>query len=302
MYDGLLPVWKAAGMTSHDVVFKARKILGMKKIGHTGTLDPAVEGVLLLCLGKGTKLVELLMDGEKVYQGEVTFGVSTETEDAEGTVVEEQPVETAIPDETIDQAMHELTGVITQIPPMYSAVKVKGRRLYEYARAGEVVERPERQVNIDRFERMQPSIYDEQSKMQRTAFMVHCGKGTYVRTLAVDLGRKLGYPAHMSQLIRLSTGGFGKEDAVSLEELAEAVQTGAELPWIQPIETGLKHLPRLDIQGEALIKVRNGQVLEEDYFGATIKEATVLYNDGHAIAIYAPHPSKADLIKPQKMF
>ena len=146
--DGILPVYKEAGMTSHDVVFKLRKILHMKKIGHAGTLDPSVDGVLPVALGKATKTIEFLQESGKIYTGEVTFGFATTTEDLDGEVVESQPLSRPFTTDEIAVAMKALTGDITQIPPMFSAVKVNGRRLYEYARAGETVERPERQATI----------------------------------------------------------------------------------------------------------------------------------------------------------
>ena len=151
--DGILPLWKERGMTSHDCVFKLRKILHTKKIGHGGTLDPDVEGVLPICVGKGTKVIEYMVDSGKTYEGEITLGFATTTEDVSGEIVEKKPVTTPLSTEQIDQAMAEMTGEITQIPPMFSAVKVNGKRLYEYARNGEEVERPQRKAMIYSFER-----------------------------------------------------------------------------------------------------------------------------------------------------
>lgn len=303
MLHGIIPIWKESGMTSHDVVFKLRKLLKMKKIGHTGTLDPQVDGVLVVCLGEATKLVELLMDGQKVYRGEITLGYSTETEDAHGKEVERKNVTKAVPISVIDQAMRQMKGTIQQIPPYYSAVKVNGKRLYEYARQGIPVERPIRQVHIEDFLRTSEPIHCTKTQTQRWSFEVTCGKGTYVRTLAVDLGEKLGYPSHMSQLTRYATGGFSKEQAYTLEQLAQLLYTPLIHQAIYPIEYALSSYPSIDVTTKEEVRiVSNGQVLTEDYFGKVISEQTVLYHQGRAMAIYAPHPTKKGLIKPIRMF
>ena len=221
MYHGLLPIWKEKGLTSHDVVFKLRKILRMKRIGHTGTLDPDVEGVLVVCLGKGTKLVETLMDSDKVYRGEVTLGYSTDTEDASGQITERTRVTQSPSIESIDQAMASMVGEIDQVPPMYSAVKVNGMKLYEYARQNIPVERPVRQVTIRSFQRLSEPIWDPVEGTCKFNFEVCCSKGTYVRTLAVDLAKRLGYSGHMSELVRLETSGCQAEQALTLEEVEQ---------------------------------------------------------------------------------
>lgn len=302
MMRGLLPIWKEKGMTSHDVVFRLRKILKMKKIGHTGTLDPDVEGVLLICLGEGTKLVELLMDGQKEYTGEITLGFSTETEDASGETVEITPVNEPISNQRIDDAMVEMEGIIKQIPPYYSAVKVNGKRLYEYARSGEHVERPVREVEIDRFERISETVYDERKKIQSWKFHVLCGKGTYVRTLAVDLGKQLGFAAHMSALTRNATGGYSQIDALTLDEVKEAVENGTILKKIFSIESALKSFPSIELDDHQLVDIQLGKVLPETYFGEILSIHTVLLYKEIAKAIYYPHPSKKGLIKPLRMF
>lgn len=302
MYHGILPIWKEAGMTSHDVVFKARKLLKMKKIGHTGTLDPSVSGVLVLCLGQGTKLVELLMDGSKGYRGEVMLGQATETEDADGVIVDQKFVQIPVTNTHIDQVMANMQGWIEQIPPMYSAVKVKGRRLYEYARAGEVVERPKRQVWIESFRRTSEPEYDALNGLQKWQFDVRCGKGTYVRTLAVDLGVSLGYPSHMSKLERYMSGGFTQDQAITLQQLAEAVEQGEVAQWIRPIEQALQEIPQLQLTAAQAFVVKNGQVVPKDYFDDKIIEATALWWQNRIIAIYGPHPTKEKNLKPIRMF
>lgn len=302
MFNGILPVWKAKGMTSHDVVFKLRRILKMKKIGHTGTLDPEVEGVLVVCLGNATKLVEIIMDSDKVYQGEITLGFSTETEDAHGTIVEQVPVLTPVSTDEIDQKMSAFKGWVTQVPPYYSAVKVNGRKLYEYARAGESVERPERQVMVEYFKRTSEMVYDASKQTQQWAFEVKCGKGTYVRTLAVDLGKALGYPSHMSQLTRTASGGFSGEEAYTLEQIQALMDQNQVESVLQTLTSALKDFPSLELTDSQFVDVTYGKVLPQDYFDRPILEPTVLYYDQTVKAIYHPHPTKAGLIKPDKMF
>ena len=185
MISGIINLKKEAGMTSHDAVFKLRKILHEKKIGHGGTLDPDVTGVLPIAVGKATRVIEYMTEAGKVYEGEITIGFSTTTEDASGEVVQTTPI-TELDGATVDQAMASFEGEITQIPPMYSAVKINGKKLYEYARAGEEVERPQRQVKITEFVRTSP--IELENGTARFTFRVACSKGTYVRTLSVDLG------------------------------------------------------------------------------------------------------------------
>src|SRR3954465_6689647 len=195
--EGILPLYKPAGLTSHDCVFRLRKILKTKKVGHTGTLDPDVTGVLPICIGKATKVAEYITDAGKAYLGEVTIGFSTTTEDSSGEVVERKAVNCVVTREEILNVLQSLTGEIEQTPPMYSAVKVGGVRLYEYARKGIEVERPTRVVSIYSIELLD----DRDEYIGETVsfqFRVSCSKGTYIRTLAVMIGESLGFPAHMS--------------------------------------------------------------------------------------------------------
>ena len=259
--NGIINLKKEAGMTSHDAVFKLRKILGTKKIGHGGTLDPDVVGVLPIAVGKATRMVEFMQDEGKVYEGEITLGYSTTTEDASGEVVAETPVLSPLDDKLVDEAIARLTGPIIQIPPMYSAVKVNGRKLYEYARAGQEVERPERQVTIYSFERTSPISYDE--KLARFTFRVKCSKGTYIRTLSVDLGEKLGYAAHMSHLTRTSAAGLQLEDSLTLEEIAEKVEAG-QLDFLHPLEIGTGDLVKVYLTPEQSQEVRFGRFIDLD--------------------------------------
>lgn len=304
MYDGILVVWKPRGMTSFDVVYRLRKYLKTRKIGHTGTLDPQVDGILVICVGKATKLVQLLTDSDKTYEGAITLGYSTETEDAHGETVDRvvMGASDVVDSAVIDAAMASFVGTIEQVPPMYSAVKVKGRRLYEYARAGEEVERPIRQAKIYSFERETEPVYDAEEGTQTWRFAVECGKGTYVRTLAVDLGAHLGYPAHMSDLTRTSSGGYTKEHALTLDEIAHLSETGQLAASIQSIESALSDFNSIRLFETDYVKIKNGQVLPDDYFGDVMTEPTALYDDQGVLAIYQPHPTKEHLIKPLMMF
>ena len=256
--NGIINLKKEAGMTSHDAVFKLRKILGTKKIGHGGTLDPDVVGVLPIAGGKATRMVEFMQDEGKVYEGEITLGYSTMTEDASGEVVTESPVLSPLDEKIVDEAIASMTGPITQIPPMYSAVKVNGRKLYEYARAGQEVERPERQVTIYQFERTSPISYEDH--LARFTFRVKCSKGTYIRTLSVDLGEKLGYAAHMSHLTRTSAAGMQLEDALTLQQIAERVAE-EDYSFLQPLELGIGDLLKVELSDEQVENVRNGRFI-----------------------------------------
>lgn len=290
--NGIINLKKEAGMTSHDAVFKLRKILGTKKIGHGGTLDPDVVGVLPIAVGKATRMVEFMQDEGKVYEGEITLGYSTTTEDASGELVAETPVLSPLDEKLVDEAIASLTGPIIQIPPMYSAVKVNGRKLYEYARAGQEVERPERQVTIYSFERTSPISYED--KLARFTFRVKCSKGTYIRTLSVDLGEKLGYAAHMSHLTRTSAAGLQLEDALTLEEIAEKVDAG-ELDFLHPLEIGTGDLVKVILTPEQADEVRYGRFIELE-----CSEKEVAAFEGEKLL--AIMEKRDHLYKPRKVF
>ena len=299
--DGILPLWKEKGMTSFDCVFKVRRLLQTKKVGHSGTLDPEVDGVLPICVGKATKVVEYLLESNKVYQGEICLGIATETEDAHGEIVKQDVIMTPFTIEEIDAMMETFKGEIIQIPPMYSAVKVNGKRLYEYARKGETVERPERRVKIYEFKRTSTPVYDEASKTQKWEFEVSCSKGTYVRTLAVDLGEKLGVPAHMSQLTRIKSGPFVSEQCVTLSQLEDFVEKNQAQSVLRPLEEVFETYPRVDVPEEFITKVKNGAILTTAELPQVIESST-FYIEGELIALYGLHPEKKGLLKPIKMF
>ncbi|MFV0559774.1 MAG: tRNA pseudouridine(55) synthase TruB [Enterococcus sp.] len=301
--EGLLALWKERGMTSHDCVFKLRKILHTKKIGHGGTLDPDVDGVLPICIGKATKVIEYLADAGKVYVGEITLGYSTTTEDVSGETVERKAVESPLTEEEIDAVMATFVGEITQIPPMYSAVKVNGKKLYEYARNNETVERPVRTAQIYSFTRTSEPVMNEESKTLSWRFEVVCGKGTYVRTLAVDTGKALGYPAHMSDLTRTASAGMTKDQALTLEQVAQFMESGELEEKLLPIEVGVQKFPRVDIDTELWNKVKNGMRLNYRQFGLTEMPTTelALFYQDKVVSIYQPNPKEKDKLKPSKV-
>ncbi len=300
--EGIIPLWKPRGMTSHDCVFQLRKILKTKKVGHSGTLDPDVDGILPICIGKATKVVEYLQDSNKIYTGEITLGFSTETEDASGEVVEVTPVISPVSDEEIDEAMTQLTGKIKQVPPMYSAVKVNGRRLYDYARNGETVERPIRDANIYSYRRLSESVYNEVKQTQSWRFEVDCGKGTYVRTLSVDTGKKLGFAAHMSDLTRLASGGFSASEAVSLDMVRMCAEADTLDQVLYPLERALSSFKRIDLSEQDYSVIKNGSVVPHTFFKEQVKgEIVALYYQDKAVSLYAEHPSKVGYLKPMKV-
>ncbi|RIN22994.1 tRNA pseudouridine(55) synthase TruB [Staphylococcus succinus] len=304
MYNGILPVYKERGLTSHDVVFKLRKILKTKKVGHTGTLDPEVSGVLPICIGSATKVSDYIMEMGKSYEATVTLGISTTTEDQTGDTLEQKAVsESEVSPKAIDEVLKQFEGIITQIPPMYSSVKVNGRKLYEYARNNETVERPERQVNIINIKRISDLHFD--NNICQFDITVECGKGTYIRTLATDIGKALNLPAHMSKLTRTQSGGFDLNHSYSLSDIAELHEHEALQRKLFPIEYGLKGLQQIMITDKTIkAKILNGQKFYKSEFNAAIQTQVVMVDDESekVLAIYEPHPDKIDEIKPKKVF
>ncbi len=298
--EGIIPLYKPKGMTSHDCVFKLRKILKMKRIGHTGTLDPDVTGVLPICIGKATKVAEYITDAGKTYEGEVTLGFSTTTEDASGEVVETRKVDRVISKSEIIEMLHTFTGTIRQTPPMFSAVKVNGKRLYEYARQGIEIERPTRLVTIYSIELLDESLNNGETTSFR--FRVACSKGTYIRTLAVMIGEALGFPAHMSELSRIKSATFSLSDCFTLEEIETRMLDGSITDILYPIETALSHLPKYVINDKITEKVKNGAVLPiPDQFKKEDHLLVLESEDGKALAIYIHHPEKPGMMKPSKV-
>ncbi|AVK63147.1 tRNA pseudouridine(55) synthase TruB [Lactobacillus sp. CBA3606] len=264
MPNGILPLYKPRGLTSFDCVAKIRRLYQTRKVGHSGTLDPSVDGVLPICIGNATKVVQFLVASGKEYQGSITFGFATTTEDLDGEEVARTPITKPFTATEIDAALAQMTGTITQIPPMFSAVKVNGRRLYDYARHGETVARPERQIEIASFKQRQAATYDDATQTQTVYFTVACSKGTYVRTLAVDVGKKLGVPAVMSDLTRLKSGGFTLDQTVTFEEIAAQVEAGTADDLLAPIDQALTQYPQVALTAAQWERVRNGAFLTAD--------------------------------------
>ncbi|WP_071459485.1 tRNA pseudouridine(55) synthase TruB [Bacillus massilinigeriensis] len=299
--EGIIPLYKPAGMTSHDCVFRLRKLLRTKKVGHTGTLDPDVTGVLPICIGRATKVAEYITDAGKSYIGEVTIGYATATEDGSGETIEEKHVDRPITREEILGVLNSLTGEIIQTPPMYSAVKVNGKRLYEYARQGLVIDRPSRTVDIYSMELLDDRMIFEGNNIS-FRFKVSCSKGTYIRTLAVTIGQKLGYPAHMSYLQRVKSAVFSLEDCYTFSDIEEAVERGSVEDLLRSMEEAVLHLPKLSINDTVAEKVKNGsQLAIPSYLMEEEGPIAVCTEEGLLLAIYCKHPVKPGLLKPDKV-
>jgi tRNA pseudouridine55 synthase len=294
--NGIIPINKERGMTSHDVVAKVRGILRTKKVGHSGTLDPSVDGVLPICVGRATKVVDYLMGFGKVYKGSITLGFSTTTEDLDGEVVEMQKLSQPLTDEQIDTTLASMTGTIVQIPPMYSAVKVNGRKLYEYARAGETVERPRREIQVYDFKQTKPAEFNAEKGQQTIYFEVSCGKGTYVRTLAVDFGRKFGLPAVMSDLTRLASGGFTLDECLTLADLENARDEERLDEVFFPIDKALANFKTVSITDAEWAVVQNGGFLDQP---KTDDVVALKYQD-NIQALYQ-YDAERQLYRPKKM-
>lgn len=296
---GVIPVWKPAGMTSHDVVVELRRLTGQRKVGHTGTLDPAVEGVLPICLGQATRIAEYLQELPKRYAGSMVLGASTDTQDQTGRILREEPVGPLDPSK-IDEAFRRFRGEIDQVPPMVSAVRVEGRRLYEWAREGKEVPRRARRVKI--YELVRTGMEREGNRL-RIDFEVLCSKGTYVRTLCVDIGAWLGYPAHMSRLVRVQSGPFFLQDTLTLEELREVARRGAWGDVLVSPDAALGHFPLLVVPSSARKGVLNGMWLQlEDPLDsrAVGRLVRVYTEEGEFCALY--RMSAPDVARPEKVF
>lgn len=281
--NGILVVNKEKGYTSRDVVNKVSFLLGTKKVGHTGTLDPLATGVLVLGVGEGLKLAELLTDHDKEYIAKVRLGVMTDTLDVTGSVLEER-ASVMVSEDEVRQVLKQFVGHIKQEVPKYSAVKVKGKKLYEYARAGEEVTLPIREVEISQLELV--------SEISQNEFWIHCSvsKGTYIRSLIRDIGLALKTGAVMVELNRTRVGKFLLEDAFSLDEISQG-----HYKLLSPVE--VIDLPKIVMNQELEKKVRNGQVLDK-FFSEDL--VMLLDSKGTLVAIYQKYgENKA---KPYRMF
>ena len=249
--EGFLNVCKARGFTSHDVVAVARRLLGTRRVGHAGTLDPAAEGVLPLCVGRATRLVERVAAANKGYYAEVILGVRTQSDDAEGEVLEAAPVP-PLDRADVVAALGRFHGQILQRPPAFSAVKLAGRRAYQLARRGDVLRLQPRPVTVHRLSlhRWEPPSL---------AVTIVCSKGTYIRSIARDLGEALGCGAHLGRLVRLWVGDFRLADAISLDEIADAARAGQVGRVLAPPDTALGHLPAAIVDAARSADLRQGR-------------------------------------------
>ena len=331
--DGIIPIYKPRGMTSHDVVFQLRKILKTKKIGHTGTLDPEVDGVLPICVGRATKISDYMMNTGKTYVAQITLGVQTSTEDQTGEVIY---IDHRLPEkfrnfndneieDYIDSKLNTFIGEIQQIPPMYSAVKVNGRKLYEYARNNETVERPRRQVMIYAIKR-QSKVLNTKYHLDGECYNVYtfdveieCGKGTYVRTLATQIAEALNTIGHMSKLTRTKSAQFKLADSITLKDLSE-MTFEEQNNTLLPKEYGLRHMPTIQLNEHLIKRVQYGQKLKRSLFeDLTLKvldssqnviqtyanlmeDETVLMYDNKAVAIYMPDQENDSIVRAKKVF
>lgn len=271
MMDGVLVVDKPAGMTSHDVVDAVRKKLSTRKVGHAGTLDPDATGVLLLGVGRATRFLAYSQESPKRYRARARFGISTSTQDASGEVIAERPAE--ITRDDLEREFSRFVGTIDQIPPMVSAVKVGGERLYKKARRGEEVDRPARSVTIHE---LNLTAFEAGPPPDAT-FDVRCSSGTFVRTLIHDLGEALGCGAHMTALRRTATGGFTDAEAIALDDVSPG--------GLHPLVEAVRELPRLELNASDEIAVSHGRPLPTK---ADIAEGTpvALMHEGELRAVY----------------
>ena len=252
MIHGVINIYKEKGYTSHDVVAKLRGILKQKKIGHTGTLDPAAEGVLPVCLGKGTKLCDMLTEKEKTYRAVLLLGKTTDTQDTTGEVLSEKAV--SCTEEDARKAVESFQGEYNQIPPMYSALKVNGKKLCDLARAGKTVERKARRVLIH-------EIVLESVELPRITMTVTCSKGTYIRTLCQDIGERLGCGGCMESLMRIRSGRFSIEESVRLSDVEKTMQEGCVEKLVLPVDQMFAAYPAVYVKEEFRRLIENGNAV-----------------------------------------
>lgn len=274
MINGILVVDKDKGMTSADVVYHLRKALHIRKMGHAGTLDPDVTGVLPIAIGQATKLIELMHTQNKKYVGTAILGYATDSYDISGKVLKSQKLTDPIAKEEIEQQMQKFVGQIEQVPPIYSAVRVNGKHLYEYAREGIEVERPKRQVQIFAYDTMSEPVFDSKTGFQEFDFQIECSKGTYVRSLVNDLGTRLGVPAVMKTLRRTASSGFTIDQAVKLDQII--AHPDEVTNFIQPIDAFFKDYETCDLTSGQWLKVKNGNSI---HLKTNAKKVALRYNN-----------------------
>ncbi len=280
---GFLNIYKPKGMTSHDVVSVLRKITKIKQIGHTGTLDPFAEGVLPICIGKATRLIEYLAD-EKAYIGTVQFGSATTTYDIEGEITKTSSKE--ISKDDIENALLNFQGEIKQLPPIYSAIKVDGKKLYEYARKGEEVEIKPRKICINEIK-----LLNFDKNLNQAEIYIDCSKGTYIRSIANDLGENLGVFGHLIKLVRVKAGDFNVENSIKLEELKSQKDVSDNL--IYPLEK--LNYPKIELNQKEFEKISHGMKIEYNIQNGII----ILTYENQLIAMAEVNQN---IVKPLKVF
>lgn len=273
MINGIVNIYKEKGYTSHDVVAVLRKVVGQKKIGHTGTLDPDATGVLPVCLGRATKVCELLTDHDKTYEALLLLGKTTDTQDISGEVLEERDPGD-LTEEEVRSCIESFIGEYDQIPPMYSALKVNGKKLYELAREGKTVERKSRKVQIH-------GIRILEMNLPHVRMEVDCSKGTYIRTLCHDIGEKLQVGGCMEELERTKVGRFLKEDAVTLDEVRQKMEQGKGAELFTPLDQIFAELPAVTVTDAKAWMSYNGNDLPERFL--LEKEE---WTDGQEVRVY----------------
>lgn len=304
MYNGIINVYKESGFTSFDVVAKLRGILKQKKIGHTGTLDPDAEGVLVVCLGKATRLCDILTDKDKSYTATLLLGRTTDTEDSSGKLLTENDVN--VTEEEVTNAIRSFVGEYDQIPPMYSAIKVNGKKLYELAREGIEIERTPRRVAIHKIDIIS-------MELPYVTFRVSCGKGTYIRSLCRDIGEKLGCGGIMDKLVRDSVNAtetgkiFSLQDSLTLKQIEAMVESGQFEQCIIPVDQMFPKLAGYRVNENGNKKLYNGNLLVSKDFTAEYmkeedgKKCLVYDKDGQFAAVYRYH-ERLGAWKADKMF
>lgn len=267
--DGIILVRKEKNMTSHDVVNRMRKILGTKKVGHSGTLDPNVEGVLCIFANKATKAIQFMEDKTKQYHGIMKFGALTTTEDSDGEIVKKVEVSLPLDEEKIYSIAKSFLGKSKQIPPMISSVKVNGKKLYEYYREGIEVERPVREIEITRFDIL--SIHGDEIE-----FVVDCSSGTYIRTLCVDFAQRYGTLGYMKSLVRTRVGGFTLDQCKTLAEIEQG-----EFTYL-PVREALAYMPTVIVSGTLKQDILNGKSVRLD----ASDDVVLVCDESEALAVY----------------
>lgn len=290
---GILNLDKPLGLTSYDVVSVVRRLSGQRRVGHAGTLDPLATGVLVVCLGKATRVTEHLMSWRKVYRVCVRLGISTTTDDAEGEILSEVPVDVSRAE--VEAALQQFVGQISQVPPLYSALKRNGRRLYELAREGTHVEVPPRQVDVYGLR-----IVDWASPL--LGLDVECGQGTYVRALARDLGNALGCGAHVVSLRRLRVGLFTVQEALALQELEQVFSSGTIGRHLHPLDTAFHDLPAAQVSAEGARQLAMGQRVAEVEGPSTAVHEARAYDPGGTFVALIARDGESGAWRPRKVF